>query len=250
MNIKDRVAIVTGAASGIGFGIASRFARHGAKIVIVDVNDAAAQSAANKIREQGGDVFAIGCDVTNSEDVNGMINDVLSREGRIDILINNVGVVRDNYITKMAESDWDLVLATNLKSYFLCTKAVAPVMMDQQYGRIVNISSRAWLGNVGQANYSAAKGGVISLTRVTALELGKFNVTANCIAPGLVDTPLYRNLREDVQEKLRRAQPSPKVGTPEEIAYAAHFFAADEAWYTTGQLLYVCGGKSIGSYSA
>jgi NAD(P)-dependent dehydrogenase (short-subunit alcohol dehydrogenase family) len=248
MNVKDRIAIVTGSAGGIGKGIAARLARHGAKTVIVDINRETAELAAEEIKGQGGNAIALACDVTNAEQVTDMVAKVVSTETRIDILVNNVGLVRDNYLTKMPEADWDFVLSTNLKSYFLCTKAVAPVMMQQEYGRIVNISSRAWLGNMGQANYAAAKGGVISLTRVTALELAKFNVVANCIAPGLVDTPLYRNLRPDVQEKLRRAQPSPKVGTPEEIAYAAHFFAAEEAWYMTGQTLYVCGGKSIGSF--
>lgn len=250
MKVTDRVAIVTGAASGIGYGVAARLAAHGARTVIVDVNENAAEEAAARIRTEGGRATAAACNVTDAEQVAEMARRVVASQGRVDILINNVGIVRDNYLSKMPESDWDLVLETNLKSYFLCTKAVTPLMMEQQYGRIVNVSSRAWLGNQGQANYAAAKGGIISLTRVTALELGRFNVTANCVAPGLVDTPLYRNLREDVQEKLRRAQPAPKVGTPEEIAYAAHFFAADEAWYMTGQLLYVCGGKSIGSYSA
>jgi NAD(P)-dependent dehydrogenase (short-subunit alcohol dehydrogenase family) len=248
MNVKDRIAIVTGSAGGIGKGIAARLARHGAKTVIVDINRETAELAAEDIKGQDGNAIAIACDVTNAEQVTDMVAKVLSTESRIDILVNNVGLVRDNYLTKMPEADWDFVLSTNLKSYFLCTKAVAPAMMQQEYGRIVNISSRAWLGNMGQANYAAAKGGVISLTRVTALELAKFNVVANCIAPGLVDTPLYRNLRPDVQEKLRHAQPSPKVGTPEQIAYAAHFFAAEEAWYMTGQTLYVCGGKSIGSF--
>lgn len=250
MKVADRVAIVTGAGSGIGLGIASRLAAHGARTVIVDVNHQAAEAAAARIRKEGGRATAMGCNVADGEQVTEMVREVVAAEARVDILVNNVGILRDHYISKMPDSDWDLVLATNLKSYFLCTKAVTPLMLEQQYGRIVNVSSRAWLGNQGQANYAAAKGGVISLTRVTALELGSFNVTANCIAPGLVDTPLYRNLREDVQERLRRAQPTPKVGTPDEIAYAAHFFAADEAWYMTGQLLYVCGGKSIGSYSA
>lgn len=248
MNVRDRIAIVTGSAGGIGKGIAARLAHHGARIVVVDISRDLAETAADEIRSQGGHATAIACDVTAAGQVTEMVAEVLASEKRIDILINNVGLVRDNYLTKMPEEDWDFVLSTNLKSYFLCTKAVAPTMMRQEYGRIVNVSSRAWLGNSGQANYSAAKGGVISLTRVTALELAKFNIVANCIAPGLVDTPLFRNLRNDVQEKLRRAQPSPKVGTPEEIAYAVHFFAAEEAWYMTGQTLYVCGGKSIGSF--
>jgi NAD(P)-dependent dehydrogenase (short-subunit alcohol dehydrogenase family) len=249
MLVKDRVAIVTGSGGGIGKGIVQRLAAHGAKTVVVDMNAELADRTAGEIRAAGGAASAYAGNVTSKAEVGQMTESVIARHGKVDILVNNVGIVRDNYLAKMPEEDWDLVLDTNLKSYFLCAQAATPHMREREYGRIVNISSRAWLGNVGQANYSAAKGGVVSLTRVLALELGRFNITANCIAPGLIDTPLYRGLREDVQERLRKAQPSNKVGTPEEIAYAAHFFASDEAWYVTGQLLYVCGGKSLGSFS-
>jgi NAD(P)-dependent dehydrogenase (short-subunit alcohol dehydrogenase family) len=247
MNVKDRIAIVTGSGGGIGQAIVKRLAVHGATTFVVDVNAENAERTAAAIRTAGGRATAARCDVTSRSEVQTMVASIVANHGGVDILVNNVGIVRDNYLTKMPEEDWDLVIDTNLKSYYLCAQAVAPHMMEKQYGRIVNISSRAWLGNVGQANYSAAKGGVVSLTRVLALELGRFGVTANCIAPGLIDTPLYRSLREDVQEKLRKAQPSGKVGTPEEVAYAAHFFAGEEAWFITGQVLYVCGGKSLGS---
>jgi 2-[hydroxy(phenyl)methyl]-succinyl-CoA dehydrogenase BbsD subunit len=250
MNVRDRIAIVTGSGGGIGKGIIQRLAAHGAKTVVVDINAELANRTAEEIQAVGGQAIAFGCNVTSKAEVGAMMEGVVTKYGKIDILVNNVGIVRDHYLMKMPEEDWDLVIDTNLKSYFLCAQAVAPVMREREYGRIVNISSRAWLGNVGQANYSAAKGGVVSLTRVLALELGKFGITANCIAPGLIDTPLYRGLREDVQEKLRKAQPSNKVGTPEQIGYAAHFFAAEEAWYMTGQVLYVCGGKSLFSYMA
>ena len=249
MNVKDRVAIVTGSGSGIGLAIVKRLAAHGAKTIVVDINIDNADKTAAEIRANKGAATGISCNVTVKAEVQAMVQQVLDQHGQIDILINNVGIVRDNYITKMPEEDWDLVINTNLKSYFLCSQAVVPHMREREYGRIVNVSSRAWLGNVGQANYSAAKGGVVSLTRVLGLELGKSGITANCIAPGLIDTPLYRGLREDVQEKLKKAQPLPKIGTPEEVAYAAHFFASEEAWYMTGQTLYVCGGKSLGSYS-
>ncbi|MDQ3261466.1 MAG: SDR family oxidoreductase [Pseudomonadota bacterium] len=249
MNVKNRIAIVTGSGSGIGQAIVKRLAANRAKTVVVDINQDNADKTVAEIRANQGHAIAVGCNVTVKSEVQTMVQQVLDQHGHIDILINNVGIVRDNYITKMPEADWDLVIDTNLKSYFLCSQAVVPHMREQEYGRIVNVSSRAWLGNVGQANYSAAKGGVVSLTRVLALELGKSGITANCIAPGLIDTPLFRNLRDDVQDKLKKAQPSPKIGTPEEVAYAAHFFASDEAWYMTGQTLYVCGGKSLGSYS-
>ena len=249
MNVKDRVAIVTGSGSGIGKAIVARLAAQGAKTAVVDVNLAAAEATAAEIRAAGGSALALACNVTDKAAVQAMVAQVAGAHGRVDILVNNVGIVRDNYLTKMPEEDWDLVIDTNLKSYFLCSQAVVPGMRDQGYGRIVNISSRAWLGNVGQANYSAAKGGIVSLTRVLAMELGKSGITANTICPGLIDTPLIRALTPEVQEKLRKAQPSGKIGTPDEIAYAVQFFAADEAWYVTGQTMYVCGGKSLGSYS-
>jgi len=248
MNVSGRVAIVTGSGSGIGKEILGRLVRNGATGVAVDVNMEAAQRTAQELVAGGGSAIAVQCDCARKSDVAAMVDQVMATLGKIDILVNNVGIVRDNYLTKMPEQDWDDVLTTNLKTYFLCSQAVAPKMIDAKYGRIVNISSRSWLGNAGQANYSAAKGGVVSLTRVMALELGKFNVTSNCIAPGVIDTPLIRGLRPDVQERLAKMQPTARFGTPAEVAYAAHFFAADEAWYMTGQVLHVCGGKSLGTY--
>jgi NAD(P)-dependent dehydrogenase (short-subunit alcohol dehydrogenase family) len=248
MNVKDRVAIVTGSGSGIGKEIMKRLTVHGAKGVVVDVNGDAAEKTANEITAAGGTAIATTCDCTLKADVEAMVDHTMSRFNKIDILVNNVGIVRDNYLTKMPEADWDAVINVNLKSYFLCSQATVSKMINAQYGRIINISSRAWLGNAGQANYSAAKGGIVSLTRTMALELGKFNITANCIAPGVIDTPLIRGLRPDVQERLAKMQPTSHFGTPAEIAYAAHFFASDEAWYMTGQVLHVCGGKSLGIY--
>ncbi|MBI3936811.1 MAG: 3-oxoacyl-ACP reductase FabG [Betaproteobacteria bacterium] len=248
MKVAERVAVVTGSGSGIGKEIMNRLTAHGARGVVVDINREAADKTVAEIKARGGDAVAVTCDCTSKSDVQAMVEQALAHYGRIDILVNNVGIVRDNYLTKMPEADWDLVLNVNLKTYFLCSQAVVPKMMDRQYGRIINISSRAWLGNAGQANYSAAKGGIVSLTRTLALELGKFNITSNCIAPGVIDTPLIRSLRPDVQERLAKMQPTPRFGTPAEVAYAAHFFASDEAWYMTGQVLYVCGGKSLGIY--
>jgi NAD(P)-dependent dehydrogenase (short-subunit alcohol dehydrogenase family) len=250
MQVRDRVALVTGSGRGIGRGIAARLARFGAKVVVADMDGATAEATAEELCRAGGVALGKAVNVTDKAQVTALVADIEAQLGRIDILVNNVGIVRDNYLTKMPEEDWDLVLDTNLKSYFLCSQAVVPGMREREYGRIVNISSRAWLGNVGQINYSAAKGGVVSMTRVLALELGKYGITANCIAPGLIDTPLYRSLRPDVQERLAKMQPSGRIGTPEEIAYAVQYFAGDEAWYVTGQVMYVCGGKSLGAYIA
>lgn len=248
MNVKTRVAVVTGSGSGIGRQIAKRLARAGAHVVNVDIDACAAAGTAAEIAAEQGSTVALQCDCTSRQDVEAIMERTLAQRGKIDILVNNVGILRDNYLVNMPEEDWDSVLSVNLKSYFLCSQAVAPAMMGAKHGRIVNIASRSWLGNPGQANYAASKGGVVSLTRTLALELGKFNITANCIAPGVIDTPLIKGLRPEVQERLRRMQPTARFGTPDDVAYAALFFASDDAWYITGQVMHVCGGKSLGIY--
>lgn len=250
MGVQDRVALVTGGGSGIGAAIARRLAGHGAKVAIVDRDIAAAGAIAGAIRAEGGTALAVAADVTSAGDVAQAVETVSRDLGALDILVNNVGIVRDNYLTRMPEEDWDAVLAVNLKSYFLCSKAAASVMMAQRHGRMVNVSSRAWLGNPGQANYSAAKAGIVGLTRSMAIELGKFSITVNCVAPGFIDTPLTRALKPEVWERMVKAQPIARIGTAEEVAYAVEFFASDEAFYMNGQVLYVCGGKSLGSFGS
>lgn len=250
MRVEDRAAVVTGAGSGIGAAIAQRLAAHRAKLAIVDRDGAAARKVADAITADGGTAIAVTADVTKSADVDAALQEVTGKLGALDILVNNVGIVRDNYLTRMPEEDWDAVLAINLKSYFLCSKAAARIMMDQKRGRMVNVSSRAWLGNPGQANYSAAKAGIVGLTRSMAIELGKFDITVNCVAPGFIDTPLTRALKPEVWERMVKAQPIARIGTAEEVAYAVHFFASEEAFYMNGQVLYVCGGKSLGSFGS
>jgi NAD(P)-dependent dehydrogenase (short-subunit alcohol dehydrogenase family) len=247
MNVKDRVAIVTGSGQGIGEGIARVLAGAGARTVINDIEPEKAEKVVAELEGSGLAATGYVANVATAEGAEGLIDAALDAYGRVDILVNNVGTARDGWLAKMSEDDWDTVLEVNLKSQFLTCRAVAPSMMEQKYGRIINISSRAWLGGPGQANYAASKGAVISLTRTLALEMARYGITANCIAPALVDTPLFRGLKEEVQERLVKTIPAGRIGTPEDIGNAALFLASDEASYVTGQTLSVCGGRSLGA---
>ena len=247
MKVEDRVAVVTGSGQGIGEGIARKLAAEGAKVVVNDIVADQAEAVAGSIAASGGDAVGVAADVATSEGAEATVTRAVEEWGRVDILVNNTGIARDVWLVNMSEEDWDEVVRVNLRSQFLCARAVAPGMMERRYGRIVNIGSRAALGAAGQANYSASKGGVISFTRALALELAKFQVTVNCVAPGLVDTQLFRGVREDIQERLIKTIPAGRVGTPEDIAQAVLSFACDEASYVTGQVLYVCGGRSLSS---
>ncbi len=247
MSVKDRVAIVTGSGQGIGEGIARALAGAGARVVVNDLVPEKIDEVVADFRAAGFEVVGHTADVATVEGAEGLVTAALEAYDRVDILVNNVGMARDGWLVKMSEEDWDIVLQVNLKSQFLCCRAVAPHMMEQKSGRIINISSRAWLGGPGQANYAASKGAVISLTRSLALEMARFGITANCIAPALVDTPLFRGLKEEVQERLVKTIPAGRIGTPEDLGNAALFLASDESSYVTGQTLYVCGGRSLGA---
>ncbi len=247
MGVQGRVAIVTGAGQGIGEGIAERLAAGGARVVVNDLVAERVGRVVAALRDAGAQAHGVAADVSRAEGAAALIRQAAEAFGRVDILVNNVGIARDRYLTKMPEEDWDEVLRVNLKSCYLCCREAVPLMMEQRYGRIVNISSRAWLGNPGQVNYAASKGAIVSLTRTLALELAKFGITVNAIAPALVDTPLFRTLKPEIQDRLLKTVPVGRMGVPADIANAAAFFAGDETEYVTGQLLYVCGGRSVGA---
>ncbi|MUU71493.1 glucose 1-dehydrogenase [Pseudarthrobacter sp. GA104] len=247
MTVKGRVALVTGAAQGLGYTIAANLARAGAIVVIADLQDDEVEKAAARIAaEASAEVFAVSGDVSSAEDSRRWVDTAVERYGRLDILVNNAGIARDKTIRKMTEEQWDAVIRVNLKGPFLCSQAALTPMLEQRHGRIISIGSRAWLGGFGQANYAASKGGLISFTRTLALEGARHGVTANCVVPALMKTPLFENdLSKERQEELAATVPMGRVGEPEEIAWAVQSLAADEAGYITGQHLNVCGGRSL-----
>lgn len=244
MDLTDRVAIVTGSGRGIGKTIALKLAEVGAKVVINDIGEVSyVESVAEEIRAMNRESLAVLGDVTSPSDVNNLVETVINTYGKIDILVNNAGITRDQLLLRMSEEDWDRVIAVNLKSVFLCTKAVIRHMTAQKWGRIINMSSVVGIaGNAGQANYSASKAGIIGFTKTVAKEVGSRGITVNAIAPGFIDTPMTRQLKESWIEEIKKRIPAGYLGTPQDVAEAVAFLASEEARYINGHVLNVDGG--------
>jgi 3-oxoacyl-[acyl-carrier protein] reductase len=249
-SFTDRVAVVTGGGRGIGAAIAARFAAGGAAVAVLDLDPDTAEASSKAIASAGGRALALGVDIADEDAVEAAVARVAEEFGRIDILVNNAGVTRDNMLFKMSAADWDTVLGVHLRGNFLMSRAVQKHMVERRYGRIVSLSSRSALGNRGQANYSAAKAGVIGLTATLAIELGPFGITVNAVAPGYIDTDMTRatarRMGADPEEFAAAAAaeiPARRVGKPEDVAAVVTFLASEDAGYVNGQTVHVNGGQ-------
>jgi 3-oxoacyl-[acyl-carrier protein] reductase len=250
--VSNRVALVTGAAQGIGAAIAERLAADGAKVGVLDLQRDAVDAVAERITSAGGAAIALGADVSKREHVQAAVDTLVGEFGGLQILVNNAGVIRDNLLFKMTDDDWTAVLEVHLRGAFLCSQIAQKHMVDAGFGRIICMSSTSALGNRGQVNYSAAKAGLQGFTKTLAIELGPFGVTANAIAPGFIETAMTKATAERIgttieqmRESVATTVPVRRGGVPEDIANAVAFFAGEESGYVTGQVLYVDGGRGL-----
>jgi 3-oxoacyl-[acyl-carrier protein] reductase len=247
--LSERIAIVTGAARGIGAATARRLATDGMAVAVLDLDEAESKGTAKEILDAGGRALAVGADVSKSDQVQAAVDRVVAELGEPTVLVNNAGIVRDNLLFKMTEEDWDAVLGVHLRGAFLMTRAVQKYMTGQKWGRIVNLSSSSALGNRGQVNYSAAKAGMQGFTKTLAIELGKFGVTANAVAPGFIATDMTAATAarvqmpfEDFQKAAAERIPVGRVGQPDDVANMISFLVSEGAGFVSGQVIYVAGG--------
>ena len=241
--------MVTGAGRGIGEATARRFAREGARVCLTDVGAEGVTTTARQLVEEGMDAFAVRVDVTSHSEVENAVSGVVNRYGRLDILVNNAGVTKDSLIYKMTDEDWRTVMNVHLTGTFFCSRAAQKYMVENNYGRIINVSSTSALGNSGQANYAAAKAGIQGFTKTLAVELGRYSITANAVAPGFIETEMTRDTAarlgvdfDDFVAKRVQSIPVGRSGWPEDVAAAILYFASEEASFVSGQVLYVAGG--------
>ena len=246
LRLLDKIAIVTGSGRGLGAATAIRLARDGAHVVVNDLRTEDAESVTAEIKKLGRKTLVSSHDVSDFKSANSLVNEAKSEFGRVDILVNNAGITRDAMLHKLSEEIWDEVIRVNLKGPFNMGQACAKLMMEQKSGRIINLSSVAWLGNIGQTNYSASKAGVVGMTRTWALELSKYNINVNAIAPGFIDSTLTRQIPAPIKDKFIQRIPLKRMGAPEEIANLVSFLVSDEASYITGQCIQIDGGLSCG----
>lgn len=243
MALSGKVALVTGAARGIGEAISRALAKAGAACCVADVDEVGAKTVVKDIADEGGRAVAVACDVTDPDQVGTMVGRCVAELGRLDILVNNAGITRDALGIRLKPADWDIVMGVNLTGTWLCSQAALKVMLKQRSGRIINISSVVGvMGNVGQANYAASKAGVIGLTKALAREGALREVTVNAIAPGFIDTAMTQALPEKIREELLSHIPLGRLGSPEDVAHAVLFLAGDGACYITGQVIHINGG--------
>lgn len=242
-SLKDRVAVITGAGRGIGKEMAARFASRGSHVALIDVTEDAVQSNAEALRrEYGVRTLGLAADVSDAASVDQAAASVIGAFGRADILVNNAGILRDATLAKMTPEQFDQVIAVNLRGVFLCAKAFSRSMVENKYGKIVSISSVASRGNFGQTNYSAAKAGLIGMTKTWALELSKHGIHVNAIAPGLIATEMTQSIPEEIRNRMIEAIPLRRMGTPTEVADLACFLASDDASYIQGEVIHINGG--------
>jgi 3-oxoacyl-[acyl-carrier protein] reductase len=241
--MENKVAIITGSGRGIGKAIALKLAQEKMNIVICDVDYDSVNDTVKEIEQSGVKALGFKVDVTNAEDVAYLFDETMKAFARVDVLVNNAGINRDNLLIRMQENEWDTVIAVNLKGCFNCLKAAAKIMMKQRSGKIVNISSVVGvMGNVGQANYAASKGGVISLTKSAAKELAARNITVNAVAPGYIETAMTKNLSDNVKNAFMNLIPLKRAGQPEDVANVVSFLVSPAADYITGQIIHIDGG--------
>jgi len=244
MRLKNKIALITGGANGIGLATAERFAKEGAKIILWDVSDQG-NEIADRLKMEGHEIIFKKVSVTNQEEVQKAMTEAHEHFGRIDILINNAGITRDRTLLKMTMQEWDDVISVNLTGVFICTQAIAPIMKEQNYGRIVSASSNVAIrGNFGQTNYVATKSAIIGMTKVWAMELGRYNITANCIAPGFITTAMTGLMPEEVRKQTIPHIPLGKWGVPDDIANGYLYLASDEASFVSGICLTIDGGAA------
>jgi len=245
-NLNNKIAIVTGASQGIGKIIAFELAKSGAHVACISRNKKAIESIVEEITINGGQASSFPCDISDSDTLSEIITEIIKENSRIDILVNNAGITKDSLLMRMSIEQWDDVINTNLKGAFHCTKAVVRYMMKNKFGRIINITSIVGLtGNAGQANYAASKAGLIGMTKSIAKEVASRGITANCIAPGWIETSMTEKLSEEVKSEFLSHIPVGRIGSPDDIANAVIFLASDEAGYITGQTITVDGGRII-----